>query len=296
MKNKLLQALADKVKMTRWSKLQKLARLPLKVLFSKWVEQVKSNRLVTADTFWGGKMNVILPEIVSSHIYRYGFFDEEVCYYMIQSLEDGGTFIDIGSHFGSFSLLASKLAGPQGRVIAIDPTPSTYKLMTENLQQFAPFKNYQTFNIALYDRTEEISFYDFGLSESAYNSIIGSRNKEVKNPENYKIKIQAQTLDDLTTQLKLKQIDFIKIDAESSELAILKGGKETLKKFSPKLTVEIGDTGLLNAPKSIEIINFLIDLGYGVFEFRDGKIVPHALQNTYDKKFLSCYNLLFVKK
>lgn len=288
----LLSKQADK---TRWSKMQKLLRLPLKVIYSKFLDQFKINKIVNADLFWGGKMNVVLPEVVSSHLYRYGFFDEEVCRYMIESLPEGGTFIDVGSHFGSFSLLASALTGETGKVIAIDPTPSTYKLMSDNLASFAPYKNYQTLNLAIYDRQQQISFYDYGLSESAYNSLIGSRNKDIKDPEKFKIQIQAQTLDNIVKELKLNRIDFIKIDAESAELAILKGGTETLKKFFPKLTVEIGDTGLVDAPKSIEIINYLLNLGYSAFEFNNGKIVPHQLQKNYDKVNLTCYNLWFIK-
>jgi len=293
-KGELLDSLRRKATMTRWSKLKKLTNSPLKVVRSRWAKHFNRADIVTTEMFWGGKMKVVLPEIVSAHIFSYGFFDEEVCYYIIHSIGEGDTFMDIGSHFGSFSLLASNIVGSNGKVISFDPTPSTYHLMAENLESFAPYKNFQTFNIALFDKQQKISFYDFGLKESAYNSILGSRNREIVNPEKYRIEIEANTLDNFAA--KLNRLDFIKIDAESAELAILKGGAETLKKFYPKLVVEIGDTGLSNAPKSIEIISFLLDLGYSAFQFQNGGIVPHSILESYDKKSLSCYNLLFVKK
>ena len=292
-KDDLLDSLRKRVTMTKWSKLKKLANIPLKVVRNRWAKHFNRADIVTTKMFWGGKMKVVLPEIVSTHIFSYGFFDEEVCYYIIHSVEEGDTFIDIGSHFGSFSLLASKIVGSNGKVISFDPTPSTYQLMSENLESFALYKNFQTFNMALFDRQQKISFYDFGLKESAYNSILGSRTREIINPEKYMIEIDATTLDIFTANLN--RIDFIKIDAESAELAILKGGIETLKKFYPKLVVEIGDTGLSNAPKSIEIISFLLNLGYSVFQFHNGTIVPHSILKSYDKNSLSCYNLLFVK-
>ena len=38
-------------------------------------------------------------------------------------LKPGGTFVDVGANVGLFSLLAARVAGPGGRVIAIEPAP-----------------------------------------------------------------------------------------------------------------------------------------------------------------------------
>lgn len=40
-------------------------------------------------------------------------------------LRPGGTFVDVGANVGLFSLLAARVAGPNGRVIAIEPAPVT---------------------------------------------------------------------------------------------------------------------------------------------------------------------------
>lgn len=295
-RDQFLHELKNSAVRSRWLITKKAMNLPYKVFFPKLLQKVRASYPVIARTFWGGKLKVMLPEVVSTYIYRYGYFDEEVCFYTISSLDEGATFIDIGAHFGSFSLLASKLVGEKGKVISIDPTPSTFRLLEWNLKQFAPHSNYKTYNIALYDCDGKTPFYDFGLSHSAYNSILGSRNDEIKNSDSYKIEVETRTLDSLVRSQQLDRIDFIKIDAESAELAILKGGQETLNKYSPKVAVEIGDTGLNNAPKSIEIISFLQGLGYTPFEFFDGSVVPHLLRDNYQKEKLSNYNLLFIKK
>ena len=271
-------------------------RHPWRVVFPKLLEKLDATNSTVARTFWGGKLKVILPEVVSTHIYRWGFFDREVCFYMIDRLKDGDTFIDIGSHFGSFSLLASSLVGKSGKVVSIDPTPSTFNLMQSNMNEFARFKNYDTRNIALFDSNGTATFYDFGVSESAYNSIVGSRNDVSMNIDKYRIEIPTQTLDTLVNDMGLSKVDFLKIDAESAELAIIRGGRNTLAKFSPLITVEIGDVGLANAPKSIEIINELNELGYRPFEFDGSKLVEHRVRDDYNKNGLACYNLLFEKR
>lgn len=295
-KDQLLAKLRESIEHSEWSITKKTAVLPIKVLFPKMLEKLHQTLKVTANTFWGGKLKVMLPEVVSTHLYRYGYFDREVCFYMVDSLCEGGTFVDIGAHFGSFSLLASKLVGRKGTVISIDPTPSTFRLLQDNLQNYASHQNFRLFNMALYDKAGTASFYDFGLRKSAYNSMLGSRDLTIQNSDEYKIEIVTETLDNLIGKENVKAIDFIKIDAESSELAILNGAKETIKKFSPRIAVEIGDTGLNSAPSSIKVITFLKELGYDAFEVRDGKLVPHMLLNDYQKEALTCYNLLFIKK
>src|SRR5688572_9607452 len=125
-KSDLIKSLQKRTSMTRWSIWKKLINSPLKIVHTRWAKHFNKASIVTAEMFWGGKMKVVLPEIVSGHIFTYGFFDEEVCYYIIHSVDEGDVFVDVGSHFGSFSLLASSIVGPEGKVLSIDPTPSTY--------------------------------------------------------------------------------------------------------------------------------------------------------------------------
>jgi FkbM family methyltransferase len=48
-------------------------------------------------------------------------------------LGPGQTFVDVGAHVGYFSVLASKLVGPSGRVIALEPEPRNLDLLRRNL-------------------------------------------------------------------------------------------------------------------------------------------------------------------
>lgn len=54
---------------------------------------------------------VVIAELVSLFIYRYGFFEEGLTNIFLHYLKPGMTFFDIGAHFGYFTLLGSALVG-----------------------------------------------------------------------------------------------------------------------------------------------------------------------------------------
>ncbi|MCK4824639.1 FkbM family methyltransferase, partial [bacterium] len=47
-------------------------------------------------------------------------------------IKKGMYVVDIGSNLGYYALLASTLVGPRGKVLAIEPEPQNYKLLTIN--------------------------------------------------------------------------------------------------------------------------------------------------------------------
>jgi hypothetical protein len=73
--------------------------------------------------------------------------------------------------------------------------------------------------------------------------------------------------------------DFIKIDAETAEPQILRGGLETLARHRPIISLELWDDESRN---SREDILCLLDHGYGAFEYRAGAILPHRLRDRYE--------------
>src|SRR5688572_2917909 len=79
----------------------------LKFLIRK-LERVRNRGVVhSAKLFYGGSMDIVLPEVVSEVIYTYGFFDEIVTWLALVSVAPGDVVLDVGAHFGYFSLLFS---------------------------------------------------------------------------------------------------------------------------------------------------------------------------------------------
>jgi hypothetical protein len=64
---------------------------------------------------------------------------------------------------------------------------------------------------------------------------ISSTLREEENCE--KVKVKTMTLDSFCKEYNVERVDFIKIDAEGSEREIIKGAKETIKRFKPKMAI-----------------------------------------------------------
>lgn len=229
---------------------------------------------VKIKTFWGGDMVGVLPDGVASIIYLNGFFEEGLTKIVMEYLDDGMTFVDIGAHCGYFSLLASEIVGRTGQVHSFEPTKSTFKVLEENLGKR---ENAAANNVAVFSKKAELEFKDFGLRYSAFNSLTQPKLKLEKEPTYKKITVKAIPLDDYVESTGICP-DFVKIDAEGAEMEILKGMQKTIEKFHPMLVLEVGEDDDSTSRKNVE---YLIGLGYVPYCYEGGEIRPHKIKEKY---------------
>jgi FkbM family methyltransferase len=148
----------------------------------------------------------------------------EICVYDIyirELLKKGMNVIDIGAHIGTYSILAAEKVGPAGKVVSVEPEPRNYEQLKKNIE-LNKFKNVITKNMALSDHEGLEKLY-LNIDNSGGHSLTFQKDK------NSYINVTVKTLDNLIEELNLKKIDIIKIDAEGSEIPILKGAEKTLK-------------------------------------------------------------------
>jgi len=127
-------------------------------------------------------------------------------------------------------------------------------------------------------------FNDYGPAHSAFNSfsIYRTRLREgiLKKLDPININVKTITIDKYIENTKCKP-DFIKIDAENSELEILKGAKDTIERYHPIITVEVGDYGF-NDKHSLECVSLLVNnYGYQSYEYKNNRIIRHNMKNKY---------------
>src|SRR3954447_9594533 len=73
-------------------------------------------------------------DMVPAYMYLFGTWEPNITGYVKRALRTGDTFIDVGANIGYFSMLASKLVGPGGSVVALEASPEFYEIVQENIR------------------------------------------------------------------------------------------------------------------------------------------------------------------
>jgi FkbM family methyltransferase len=273
----LVKSFDDAVCLSHSGKKQKLLKKPIEQLYIKSITSLGYRGMTRAKTFWNERMIVTLPESSSLNIFRNGFIDEGLTRMILEYLKPGMTFIDIGAHFGYFTLLGSIIVGGKGQVHAFEPTPGSIEILMNNTRE----KNNVTLvSKAVFSDNRELSFKDYGFSNSGLNTVYNARVFEDMLPdfEYIEYPVQAVTIDDYVEMNSLLP-DFIKIDAECSEYQILCGMEKTIDKSHPMISIEVGDGYVKDFTSSRQMIESLIEKKYQPYEYKNGKIVKHILKD-----------------
>ncbi len=179
--------------------------------------------------------------------------------------------IDVGVYRGVYSY---QLAKYYKHVYSYEPNPLIYPYLQKNLKKI--ISNITIENFALSDAIGEIdlripkrfkSIFK-GNIEEIYKLGCASIHKKNKFIEFDSYKVKRQKLDNI---LKNKTVGFIKIDVEGHEKEVIKGSIEIIKKNKPILLVEIEERH--SKVKPIETINFIKNLGYKPYFFKENKLI-----------------------
>ena len=161
-------------------------------------------------------------------------------------LNVGDVFLDIGSNFGIYALIAKRI-NPKILVFAFEPLPN---LQVDNklFLKLNGITNYELIKYAISDTNGEADFYvpDSYISESEISSSsLQSDFRYNKNFNQRKIKVPTITLNSFMEQKRIEFIDkkiILKIDIEGHEAYALRGGREFLKVFRPLIVMEVDQT------------------------------------------------------
>lgn len=262
----------------------RVARSPIKFLYAKSLQILADTYAIAvkrkAQLFWGESIGIILPEIVSYSIFRFGFFEVPLTVFLLEYLKPGMTCIDVGAHCGYVSMLSAHLVGSTGQVHSFEPTPSTFKWLESNVKAYPNIHINQN---AVWSCQSRLTLHDFGIRYAALNSLYAPRlSQRIKGQlQPVSREVAAVSLDTYVRSMSIEPA-LIKIDAESAEYEILQGMREILSTIQPALIIEVGDLDVKGAAMSRDVIDFLVQSGYCAIEFRDGKFQKHQIQQSYE--------------
>jgi len=175
----------------------------------------------------------------------------------------GETVVDIGANIGLYTLISSRRVQREGRVIAIEPDESNLTVLRKNVL-INKCKNVTIVPIALGSSIGEKKFYE-GIMPTA-SSFYPDDKRMLYKVRKEKI-VKVVTLDSVLEKLSIKEVEWIKIDAEKADFEILLGSTSILQRSKNiKIIVEASN------PKTFE---YLQNMGFEVntiigFAFKRG--------------------------
>ncbi len=206
--------------------------------------------------------------LVTPSIAEHGMYEAHVTALLLRLLRPGMTFVDVGANIGYFSVLASKLVGPEGLVIAVEPGPNNVSLLRANLWRNG-CGNAVVLPIAAYDHR--------GHVQLVLNPQGGAGNwvqpGDVPAPS---VLVPCAPLDELLEGI---HVDVLKTDAEGSDVVAIRGMEQTIRRSTGITVVAEFWTqaygGLGEKPE--EVLGYYSGLGLQTGLLRDtGEVEPYG--------------------
>jgi FkbM family methyltransferase len=180
----------------------------------------------------GIKFELDLREVIDASLYYSGTFEEDSEKAIASLVGPGMTVLDIGANIGYHTFALARLVGPQGLVVAIEPTAHAFAKLTRNASLNA-FGNIRCLNLGLGDR-------DLGVVDAGFQSSYRLDGKDTVEQE----RIEIETLDSVVDREKLARLDFIKMDVDGYEGKVFTGAERTLARFQPRILFEFCPAGM----------------------------------------------------
>jgi FkbM family methyltransferase len=150
---------------------------------------------------------------------------------------EGLTVYDVGTFEGIHSLFFSRAVGETGRVVGFEPNPRTYRRAQENLQ-LNHAANVELLPIALGDRND-VATLRFDPLDTGRGSIESREETGRRAERRTSVSVDVRPLDELAMSDRIPPPDFVKIDVEGAERAVLAGMEQTMRRFGPSLFIEV---------------------------------------------------------
>jgi len=223
---------------------------------------------------WGPCSYFSKDEYVGKSLWNYGEYNPSETEMIISLAPKDKLFLDIGANFGVMAMAA--LASGFTNVVAFEPQPEVFKLLSENIPSG------KAFNTAL---GASIGSAKMGKLRYSDRNNIGGLGLGTITPYG-QITVPVTTLD----SYEFTNVGFIKLDVEGFEEQVLIGGRETILRDKPIMYIEDD-----RAERSASLRRYITALGYTIEEhkpplFREDNFFGKKI-NIWGRNYVS-HNLI----
>jgi FkbM family methyltransferase len=174
-----------------------------------------------------GDQQLIMPRC----LYWFGVWEPPLSAWIRRALRPSDVFVDVGANLGYFSLLAARLVGDGGSVVAIEASPENARRLEENLDRNT-VRNVRVVRAAAAAQAGVVRLYRAPWND-AEDSIVAGEGKEPA------VEVQADALPELLTTDELRRARVIKVDVEGGELGVLRGLAPAAAQLRPDAEIAV---------------------------------------------------------
>jgi FkbM family methyltransferase len=170
--------------------------------------------------------------VVGSHTHGCWFGTYELARQqaLVRLVRPGAVVYDLGANAGFYTLLAARLAGPAGAVLAFEPLPRNLEYLRRHVL-LNRCTNVTVVEAAVADRSGEARL---ATNDAATASLRADG----------AIVVRTVTLDDMVFERHVRPPSLLKVDVEGAELAVLHGAGRVMKTFRPVVVLSTHDLDL----------------------------------------------------
>lgn len=259
-------------------RLVRIARHPLRRVRPWLAERQRVTALQEVNTFFGARMLVPIPDPVAVSLYRYGAYDVSTTAFLLQLVKPGDHVADVGAHVGYFTVLASLLAGRDGRVAAFEPNEFSRAVLRRNTCDL-PNVDVVGKAVGASAGSAELRVPTFG--NSAYATLAADDRAGSEERGAWLTQPVEQTsLDAYAAETGLAP-RVIKLDVENEEESVLNGMQGIMARSRPAVILELGDIGVADG-RSRMLLERMLAEGYEPLEISpELTLRKHRLQKQY---------------
>lgn len=152
----------------------------------------------------------------------------EYVYHLPKLVRAGDTCIDIGANLGYYARTISRLAGPAGKVYAVEPVAPIRKVLSRNLRRCA---NTEILPYALGTESKPIVMANDSARETGYFGTGQNFVNDAGGRADVEFTAQMRRGSELFG--KLERLDFIKCDIEGYEVIVMREMRPLLERHRP---------------------------------------------------------------
>ncbi len=181
-----------------------------------------------------GEVAIYMSNADSAALVNYytGLYEFEEMSFVLHFLRHNDLFVDVGANIGVFTLLASGHVGCDS--ISVEPIPSTFKRLNQNLSLNAIEDKVTALNIGLGSANAVLHF-----SNSTENSVNAVTSETADS-----VAVGVKTMDDVVPEVHRYENILVKIDVEGFETEVVKGASELLANQKLKaIIIELNGSG-----------------------------------------------------